>query len=400
MLVGLSFAGKKVLIAGGGAVGTRRARAFLAEGADVLIVAPDVSEELRRLEAQGAVSVASRTVRQGDVDGAWLVVAATDNPTVNEQLAEWADAQRAWCINASDALAGSARMAAQSVHGDLVLGVASMAEPDPGRVRAVRDALGREIDSGNVSLRAHRQGRGRVVLVGAGPGAPDLVTVRGARALAAADVVVHDRLGTAPLLEALGEGVELIDVGKQPDDHPVPQRDINRILVEHAVNGKVVVRLKGGDPFVLGRGGEEVEACLAAGVPVEVIPGLTSAIAGPAAALIPVTDRAVRSAVHISTAHAGLDEAALAALRVGATLVLLMGVAALPDVVEAATGAGIASSTPVAVIENATLPEQRVTRGQLGTIVRIAAETGVKSPAVIVIGEVAREGFIARRETT
>src|SRR5690606_34650431 len=125
------------------------------------------------------------------------------------------------------------------------------------------------------------------------------------------------RLGTRALLERVPEGAELVDVGKRPDDHPVSQREINRLLVERAAQGKVVVRLKGGDPFVLGRGGEEVEACLAAGIPVEVVPGVTSAIAGPAAALIPVTDRAVRSAVHITTAHAGLDGAALAALREG-----------------------------------------------------------------------------------
>lgn len=398
--MGLSFAGKRVLIAGGGAVATRRARPLVAEGADVVVVAPHVRPELEELAAQGALTIALRTVREPDVDGAWLVVAATDNPTVNEQLAGWATRARAWCINASDAVSGSARMAAQSTHGDLVLGVASLAQPDPGRVRDVRDALGGHIDSGAVSLRSQRKGPGRVVLVGAGPGAPDLVTVRGARALASADVVVHDRLGTAALLERLGGDVELIDVGKRPDDHPVPQRDINRLLIDHAVKGKVVVRLKGGDPFVLGRGGEEVEACLAAGVPVEVVPGLSSAIAGPAAALIPVTDRAVHSSVYISTAHAGLDEPALAALRTGATLVLLMGVAALGDVVDAAANAGIGPDTAVAIIENASLPEQRVTRGRLDSIVRIAAETGVKPPAVIVMGEVARDGFIARREST
>jgi uroporphyrin-III C-methyltransferase/precorrin-2 dehydrogenase/sirohydrochlorin ferrochelatase len=398
MLVGLSFEGKRVVIAGGGAVAARRARAFVAEHADVFVVAPHVTDALREFADHGSLVIAQRTVRQSDVSGAWLVVAATDNPTVNEQLVGWASAERAWCINASDAVGGTARMAAQSGHGDVLVGVASLAQPDPARVRAIRDALAEHVDSGAVSLRARRKGAGRVVLVGAGPGAPDLITVRGARALASADVVVHDRLGTAALVEALRDDVELFDVGKQPDDHPVPQRDINRLLVEHAVQGKVVVRLKGGDPFVLGRGGEEVEACIAAGVPVEVVPGLTSAIAGPAAALIPVTDRATKSALYIATAHAGLDEPALAAMRAGATVVLLMGVAALPEVVEAALAAGVTPTLPVAIVENATLEDQRVTRGRLDSIVRISAETQVKSPAVIVIGEVAREGFIAHRE--
>lgn len=399
ILMGLSLAGRRVLVAGAGAVATRRVRALVAEGADVLVVAPSASEEVEALAADGAVALKRRTVRRADVEGAWLVVAATDNPSVNTELARWADDARAWCINASDAVSGSARMAAQSVHGDLVLGVASLAAPDPQRVRAVRDSLAAHLDSGEVSLRRRRAGDGRVILVGAGPGADDLITLRGSRALASADVVVHDRLGTRALLERVPEGAELVDVGKRPDDHPVSQREINRLLVERAAQGKVVVRLKGGDPFVLGRGGEEVEACLAAGIPVEVVPGVTSAIAGPAAALIPVTDRAVRSAVHITTAHAGLDGAALAALREGETLVLLMGVAALPAAVRAALDEGVDPAVPVAIIEDATLPTQRVTRAPLSAIVRIAEETGVKSPAVIVLGEVAREGFIADRES-
>lgn len=399
ILMGLSLARRRVLVAGAGAVATRRVRALVAEGADVLVVARSASEEVEALAADGAVALERRTVRRADVEGAWLVVAATDNPSVNTELARWADDARAWCINASDAVSGSARMAAQSVHGDLVLGVASLAAPDPQRVRAVRDSLAAHLDSGEVSLRRRRAGDGRVILVGAGPGADDLITLRGSRALASADVVVHDRLGTRALLERVPEGAELVDVGKRPDDHPVSQREINRLLVERAAQGKVVVRLKGGDPFVLGRGGEEVEACLAAGIPVEVVPGVTSAIAGPAAALIPVTDRAVRSAVHITTAHAGLGGAALAALRERETLVLLMGVAALPAAVRAALDEGVDPAVPVAIIEDATLPTQRVTRAPLSAIVRIAEETGVKSPAVIVLGEVAREGFIADRES-
>lgn len=397
ILVGLSFAGRRVLIAGGGAVATRRALALVAERAELHVVAPSVSKGIEALAAQDSLTIDRRTVRAADVEGAWLVVAATDNPTINEQVAQWAHHAKAWCINASDAVAGSARMAAQSRHDDLLVGVASLVTPDPGRVRDVRDAVAAHIDGGGVSLRARRAGAGRVILVGAGPGAGDLITLRGSRALAAADVVVHDRLGTAELLERVPEGAQLIDVGKQPDNHPVPQREINRILVEHALEGRTVVRLKGGDPFVFGRGGEEVEACLAAGVSVEVVPGITSAIAGPAAAGIPVTDRSVTSSVHIMSGHAGLDEAALASLRGGSTVVLLMAVGALDVIVDAAV-TEVPDHTPVAIIEHATLPTQRVTRATLGTVVRIAAEVGVTSPAVIVIGGVARPGFLSRRD--
>lgn len=398
ILLGLDFAGQRVLIAGGGAVATRRAKAFAAEGADLFVVAPLISTDIEELAADGKATVDRRTVREADVAGSRLVVAATDNPTVNARLVAWAEAAGAWCINSSDAVSGTARMAAQSVHGDLLLGVASLVEPDPQRVRSIRDALAAHLDAGEVSLRARRGAKGRVILVGAGPGAGDLITLRGSRALASADVVVHDRLGTAELLERIPAGAEIVDVGKQPDNHPIPQVEINRLLVERAAAGRTVVRLKGGDPFVLGRGGEEVEACLAAGIPVEIVPGITSAIAGPAAALIPVTDRAVRSAVYIATAHAGLDVPGVEALRGGATVVLLMGVSALPGIVETALAEGIEDATPAAIIENATLPTQRVTHGTLETIVRIAQETGVKPPAVIVLGEVAREGFLARRE--
>lgn len=397
ILLGLSFAGKRVVIAGGGAVATRRALALVGERAEVHVVAPHISEAVEELASEGELTVSRRTVRAADVEGAWLVVAATDNPTVNEQVAMWAHDARAWCINASDALAGSARMAAQSRHDDLLVGVASMAMPDPGRVRDVRDSIAAHIDGGEVSLRARRTGTGRVVLVGAGPGAGDLITLRGSRALAAADVIIHDRLGTAELLARVPAGAQIVDVGKQPDNHPVPQAEINRLLVEHAKAGRTVVRLKGGDPFVFGRGGEEVEACLAAGVSVEVVPGITSAIAGPGAAGIPVTDRSVTSSVHIMSGHEGLDEAALASLRAGVTVVLLMAVGAIEGIVDAAI-AHVPPHTPVAIVEDATLPTQRVTRATVATVVSVASDVGVKSPAVIVIGEVARAGFLARRD--
>jgi uroporphyrin-III C-methyltransferase len=236
---------------------------------------------------------------------------------------------------------------------------------------------------------------GRVDIVGGGPGALDLMTVRAWRLLARADVVVMDRLGPTDIDELLGPGVEVIDVGKHPGHHPVPQEEINAILVARAREGMRVVRLKGGDPFVFGRGGEEVAACRAAGVPVEVVPGVTSAVAVPEAAGIPVTHRGVSGGVHVVNGQAELTVSTLAALADdGVTTVVLMGVAALPRLMAAALGAGAPAERPVAIVESGHTPSQRTTRTTVGGAVTAAAIAGVRNPAVIVIGEVAREGLL------
>jgi uroporphyrin-III C-methyltransferase/precorrin-2 dehydrogenase/sirohydrochlorin ferrochelatase len=233
------------------------------------------------------------------------------------------------------------------------------------------------------------------VLVGGGPGSADLLTLRGRRALAEADVVVTDRLGPRSVLAELPSDVEVVDVGKRPDHHPVPQEEIHRILVDRARRGLTVVRLKGGDPFVYGRGGEEVVACRAAGVPVEVVPGISSALAVPAAAGIPLTHRGVVAAVHVVNGHDGLDAAARTALRDGsATVVVLMGVASLETMAAQAIGHGADPSTPVAVVENGTTDRQRTTRAPLHAIAERARAVGVRAPAVVVIGEVAAEGLL------
>lgn len=229
--------------------------------------------------------------------------------------------------------------------------------------------------------------RGRVTIVGGGPGDPDLLTVRARRALDGADVVVVDRLAPRSVLAGLSPDIEVVDVGKAPGSHPVPQEQINAVLVAHALAGRVVVRLKGGDPYLLGRGGEEVAACRAAGVEVEVVPGVTSAVAVPSAAGIPVTHRGLSRAVTVISGHDGADWRALVAL--GGTLVVLMGVAALPRIVEGLAGAGMPGSMPVAVIERGCTPDQRTTVGTLASIVDLAARGGIESPAVIVIGAVA-----------
>ncbi|GAB4095847.1 uroporphyrinogen-III C-methyltransferase [Brachybacterium horti] len=236
---------------------------------------------------------------------------------------------------------------------------------------------------------------GTVALVGGGPGALDLMTVRALTLLRQAEVVVVDRLGPASVVELLGPEVEVIDVGKTPGRPSMRQHEIEEVLVDRARAGKRVVRLKGGDPFVLGRGGEEVLACRAAGVPVQVVPGVTSAIAGPAAGDVPVTHRGTAVAVHVVNAHGDLGEADLAALRdPGTTTVLMMGVGWLPRLVSQATLNGVPGDLPVAVVQEATLPGQRTVRGTLDTIARVVEHEGIGFPSVIVLGRTAAEGFL------
>ncbi|MGD8406563.1 MAG: uroporphyrinogen-III C-methyltransferase [Anaerolineales bacterium] len=230
---------------------------------------------------------------------------------------------------------------------------------------------------------------GIVYLVGAGPGDPGLLTLRGLECLQKADVVVHDRLANPKLL-AHAPQAELIDVGKQPDHHPVPQTQINKILVERAHQGKVVARLKGGDPFVFGRGGEEAQALTKAGIPFEVVPGVTSAIAVPAYAGIPVTQRGVACSVAFITGHCAgskpLDIDWRALSQGVDTLVFLMGVHSLPLIVSSLIEAGCPPEKPIALIEQGTLPEQRVVTGTLANILDKTAE--IRPPAIIIVGEV------------
>ena len=241
----------------------------------------------------------------------------------------------------------------------------------------------------NCTLKADRSSGGIVYLVGAGPGDPGLLTLRGLECLRKANVVVHDRLANHQLLDWAPQA-ELIDVGKQPNHHPVPQPRINAILVENARAGKTVVRLKGGDPFVFGRGGEEAQALVEAGIPFEVVPGVTSAIAVPAYAGIPVTQRGIACSAAFITGHcAGSEPLDLnwQALAQGVdTLVFLMGVHSLPIIVTSLMDAGCSPETPVALIEQGTLPEQRAVIGVLADILEKAAE--VKPPAIIIVGEV------------
>src|SRR5690606_24308332 len=256
-------------------------------------------------------------------------------------------------------------------------------------------AIAARLREGTLPVRRVRTGAGSVHLVGGGPGAEDLITLRGRRLIAEADVIVHDRLGPTALLETADAGVEIIDVGKAPGRQTLPQEEIGRVLIDRARAGKRVVRLKGGDPFVYGRGGEEVAACLAAGIPVEVVPGISSVIAVPQAAGIPVTHRGVAAALHIVNGQDALTPATQAALRDrSTTVIVVMGVSALPRFTAAALAAGTDPDQPVAFVENGHTPAQRTIRTTLGAAAADAAHHGLRNPAIIVIGDVAQAGLL------
>jgi uroporphyrin-III C-methyltransferase/precorrin-2 dehydrogenase/sirohydrochlorin ferrochelatase len=400
----LRVAGRRVLVVGGGAVATRRALGLLDAGATVVVVAPQVGDELAAAAGAGRLTWQARGFTEGDLDGAWLVFTATGVPAVDDSVSAAAESRQVWCGKGGDPERATAWVPAVATVDDVV--VAVNAGRDPRRAARLRDAVAAALDSGDLPLRRRRgrpaaagpdetgepPGRGErvtgsVALVGGGPGDPGLITTRGRRLLAQADVVVTDRLGPRALLDDLDDDVVVIDVGKTPDHHPVPQHEINALLVVHARAGRRVVRLKGGDPYVFGRGGEELSACEAAGVPVEVVPGVTSAISVPAAVGIPVTHRGLARGFTVLTAH---EDLAHVPADDGHTLVLLMGVKRLAETCAALTTTGRSPSTPVAVIEDGYGPRQRVTLGTLGTIAQRAVEVGVRPPAVTVIGSVVR----------
>ncbi|MRX45119.1 uroporphyrinogen-III C-methyltransferase [Agromyces kandeliae] len=232
---------------------------------------------------------------------------------------------------------------------------------------------------------------GRVTLVGGGPGREDLLTVGAVRALGSADVVLYDRLAPHARLAELAPDADLVDVGKQPGHHALPQEEIEALLVAHALAGRHVVRLKGGDPYVFGRGGEEVLACHRAGVPVEVLPGVTSAVSVPGAAGIPLTHRGISRLFTVVSGHAPLSDEELRHLAgLGGTIVVLMGVNTLPQLAAGLARHGMRGSMPVAIVERGFRCDQRTTIADLSGIVSAAGLAGVASPAVIVVGEVVR----------
>jgi uroporphyrin-III C-methyltransferase/precorrin-2 dehydrogenase/sirohydrochlorin ferrochelatase len=385
----LRLDGRRVLVVGGGAVATRRVPALLAAGALVEVVAPELTPALRAHADAGRLGWRSRRFEPSDLDGVWLVQVAVDDPAAAGQVSTAAAERRIFCVRADDRAAATAWTPAVTRHGAVTVAVTD--DGDRRRALAVRDFVAAALEA--VPAVEPVPAAGHVALVGAGPGDPELITVKGRRLLARADVVVADRLVPGMLLGELRPEVEFVDAAKIPYGPSAAQEEINRILVQRALEGKFVVRLKGGDPFVFGRGGEEVLACAQAGVPVTVVPGVTSPIAAPALAGIPVTHRGVAHEFAVVSGHVPpespdslADWAALARLR--GTLVIMMGLKNLPAIAARLIAEGRAADTPAAVVQEGSTEAQRVLRGTLGSIAAASREAGIRPPAVVVIGDV------------
>ncbi|WP_457192276.1 uroporphyrinogen-III C-methyltransferase [Nocardioides sp. P5_E3] len=388
-LAGLVLTGRKVVVVGGGHVAQRRVSGLLGAGADVTVVSLDVTPALEGL--QGELTLVLREFTETDLDGAWYVVAATDDPAVNARVVTAADARHTFCVRADDALGGTAWTPAVGHHGTVTVGV--LGNREPRKSAALRDDIVTALRDGHLAASDALDRSPGVVLVGGGPGEPELVTVAARHALASADVVVADRLAPRELLDELGPHVELIDVAKLPRGRSASQQTINEVIVDRARAGKRVVRFKGGDNFVFGRGFEELLACAAADVPVTVVPGLSSAIAVPARVGIPVTHRGVAHEFTVISGHLppGHPDSlvawdAVAGLR--GTLVLLMAVDNAPAIAEALLAGGRDAATPVAVIVDGTMPTERTVLSTLGTLAADLAAHRVVPPAIIVVGEV------------
>jgi uroporphyrin-III C-methyltransferase len=393
--VGLRLLDRRVVVVGGGQVAHRRVAGLMEAGARVTVVSPEVTPALEALVAPGSLTWVRRRYEPGDLDGAWYAVAATDDRAVNAAVAKEADRARIFCARADDRAASSVWTPAVGRQGDLVVGVHGGG--DPQRAVGVRDAVVAGLADGSIADRASRAvpgGRaGSVVLVGGGPGDPGLITVRGQQAVSQADVVVADHLAPQSLLASLPADVEVVDASKLPRGRSMAQEQINALLIEHAKAGRRVVRLKGGDPFVFGRGMEELEACVAAGVPVEVVPGVTSAIAVPALAGIPVTHRGLTHEFVVVSGHLPpghpqslVDWPALGRLR--GTVVVLMGVDTAPAIAAALIEHGRAPETPVAIVTDGSTATQRAVRTTLAALPQAVVDERIRPPAVWVVGEV------------
>lgn len=408
--IGLDLTGRRVLVVGGGPAVLPGIRSVVDAGGLAHVIAPWVCEEIAALVATGEVAWSERDYAgPRDLDGAWLAVAGSGDVAVDTEVRADAVATRLWCLDATGSGAQVAAPATASAPNsprreratawlpattrvttpDGAVDVAVHAGDDAPLAQGITSAITGLLADGRLDLRrrTHRTGPGWVALVGGGPGDDGLLTVRGRELLASADVVVLDRLAPRGVVDALPSSVQVIDVGKSPGQHALPQDRINDLLVDLALAGRAVVRLKGGDPYVLGRGGEERLACQAHGIRVEVVPGVSSAVAVPAAAGIPVTHRGVARGFTVVTGH---DELPAVPAGTDHTVVLLMGVGRLARSAGALMDAGRPPSCLVAIIERGFSPDQRVTIGTLADIADRAASVGVGNPAVVVVGDVVR----------
>jgi len=349
LAVELTVDDRPVLVVGGGSKALGRIAALRDSGALVTVVAQSVVPAVADLADRGLLRWSRRDLRDDDFLGVWLVAAATGDPTADAEVARRAAERHLFCL----------------------------------RAPASTD---RQVPAGD--------GVGRVVLVGGGPGDPGLITVAGRAAVREADVVITDRLAPVGILAEVRPGTEVIDVSKIPGGTATSQDEINRLLVDRASSGKLVVRLKGGDSFVFGRGGEEWQACAAAGIEVQIVPGVSSSIAAPAMAGIPLPHRTANQGFTVITGHlppgdprSTIDYAALA--RSGTALVVMMGVGTLATITTALIRHGLDPQTPTATVADGTLPSQRVVRAPLQEIAEAVGAAGIRPPAVTVIGSVA-----------
>ena len=391
-LVGLRLTGKKVVVVGGGTVAQRRLPLLIANGAAVYVITRSATPAV---EGISGITLTLREFRDGDLDGAWYAIAATNDPDVNAAVVAEAERKHIFCVRADVAREGSAVTPASFEYEGLSVGV--LAGGEHRRSAAIRSAIHEALQQGLITAETPGVVHGGVALVGGGPGDPELITVRGRRLLAHADVVVADRLAPQELLAELAPQVEVIDAAKIPYGRAMAQDAINEVLIDRAKAGKFVVRLKGGDPFVFARGYEEVIACADAGIPVTVVPGVTSAIAVPALAGVPVTHRHVTHEFVVVSGHVapGHPESlvnwnALAALS--GTIVLLMAVERIELFAKALLEGGRPADTPVIVVQQGSTTAQRTLRATLSDAPERIREEGIRPPAIIVIGPVAAFG--------
>ncbi len=450
----LRIAGQPVVVIGGGEVAARKTLLLARAGAAITLVSPDLCPSLQERFERGEVRHIAEEFRPEHLEGARLVIAATDVEAVNAWVARSAEARNIW-VNVVDdreksrfimpaivdrspvivAIGSSGdapvltRRLREKFEALLPAGLGKLAKlsgelrsavkervvnPDErrrfwerffdgdiaadvlaGRDQAARDSISQAIDAGLSEVDVTAPPVGEVALVGAGPGDPGLLTLRALRVMQNADVVVYDRLVSDEVLELVRRDAERIYVGKEAGKPYVSQEDINQLLVDLALQGKRVCRLKGGDPFVFGRGGEELEKLAERGIRFEVVPGISAAVGCAAYAGIPLTHRHYAQVLTFTTghsknevAHAPVDWEALA--RPGQTAVFYMGLNGLPTIVEQLQAHGLPADHPAAVIEQGTRPSQRVISGNLATLVQQVAAAQVKSPALLIVGEVTR----------
>jgi uroporphyrin-III C-methyltransferase / precorrin-2 dehydrogenase / sirohydrochlorin ferrochelatase len=439
------LAGRAVLVVGGGAVAARKIGALLEAGAEVRVVAAELADTVAGWVDAGRVRWLGRRFVARDIRQVWLVIAATDDAELNAAVAAAAQARHVWCNVVDDAALSTFQVPAVIDRSPLQIAVSSGGTA-PVLARQIREWIEASLDESLGPLaallarwrgrirsrlpelparrrfmetlqdsavarllragRAHAAEsefalslaqadpapRGFVSLVGAGPGDPGLVTLKAQRRLQEADVILHDRLVPGEVLRLARRDAELIETGKQAGNHHTSQSRIHELLLEHARAGRRVVRLKGGDPFVFGRGGEELEFLRAHDIDYEVVPGITAALACAAHAGVPLTHREFAQSVRFVTAHCresvdSLDWRALAEER--QTLAVYMGVAGLDTLRSKLLAHGRRADTPFALVENGSRPGQRVVTGRLDQLPELARSHAVCSPALLILGEVA-----------